>query len=485
MLQFVRAWFHLYWLDQPTHNLSLSKTASAVLEAVESISTSVCVLLKMFLCFAPLALSRMVPYIIRQVQTRAVAASHDYVHKISGFAIGIDIYQMFRCVMTEFSCVAQVLVVSRKDRRLVIMAALTVAIALVVVCVLLATTSSGGWILSSLFNVNDDVVSVAQTTLGVVSGNIVIFGLTRLHSGILTQKRETMSIFVASMLNFAVQMWINLSSTDVAHGAIPSSMVPIIAIYAGNITHLLVIIIWYYTRVHHKVSEDRDDGTTVVLKEAVDIFVPLTSLKFAKSLTVPMARMFLCRGLSGEKANVQIAIFSLICPVASLLISPLERLRAVYLAFRHPGDRMTNTRACIFTTFCFTVSAIVVAILCGVPDLCAEYFYTIFYIDWNLAQSCTAPLSVFIVLPFVLAVSSHVLYLLIKKRRTSVILLFTVLQLAAMPLADYIFKCMHITGAMLGASLCVTFEGVRAILLVGVALYHKYSSNENPESINI
>ena len=479
VLLFVRAWFQLYWLRQPTHNLSLSETAAAVLEAMERVSTDVCVMVKMFLCFAPIALSKMIPSIIGLTENRAVTASGDYVRQISGFAIGVDIYMLFKSGLIAISDVAQVLVVSRKDRRLVMIVALIAGIAEIFGCVLLATTNAGGAIIASLFNVNDDVVSVVQTTLGLLSGNAIIFGLTFVHFGIMTQKRETMVILVTAMLDLAIQSGINLSFADVAQGAIPPTVIPIIALYTGSIVRLLVTLIWYYTRVQQKISEDRDDGTTIVLKEAVGIFFPLASLEFARSLTIPLARMFLCRGLSSENAAVQTAIFSLVYPAASLFTSPLRRLKDVYLAFRHPGDGLTTRRAFYFTTFCFALTSAIFAILCGVPGLCATCFHAIFHIDWRLAHSCTTPMSVCIARPFLITINSHVLYSLMNYRRTCVILLFSVLQLAAMPVADYILKCMNVTGATLGFSLFVTFEGVGTVLLIGIALLYKYEKTKN------
>jgi hypothetical protein len=379
------------------------------------------------------------------------------------------------------STVAQVLIRDLADKRTVAYIAAVVVVSAIFVCIVVSLTPAGDYIFIHLFGIHGRAAEIATRSLFLLSWNLGPQIFSDFHTGLLIFNKQTSAVLVSTLMNVGIQIIITLAFNGLPISVRHPLFIPILAVYLGSFTRLLVLTTWYYVKVHKEYSQGLPSSTSegkksVSLRTTLAFFGPLWVLSAARAITVPAARLCMSLNHTMTVMITEHAILSVVLPVERLFNIWLNRLKEVFLAFSSAKDRekFTDEHFIIFTLGCMTLAICAISVFCLVEDIGVAYFREFFNLPPLLAKACIYPLAIFALLPFIAGIQQNSLYHLLMQDQPKCVYLSATARLVSLPISYWVLSALGLYGARLAVSMIIAAHATDAAVTFTAALIFKF-----------
>eukprot|EP00117_Sycon_ciliatum_P014689 scpid72900/ scgid14849/ Progressive ankylosis protein homolog B len=438
---------------------------------------------------APIAFTNIAKDVGQQVLNRSVARGTNAVTTLAGFGLAYTLVKLFTNSLGEFKNVGLVLVTDHASRRRSLIILLLCGCVTAVLLALLGATNLGVLFVEDLHGVNAATGQAAYLSFVSMCAFPLLDSIANLHSGCLLRVKCSGFVGMASMADMGLQI---VTVTVLLHTSLLCSQplaIPLIALHAGVVVRLAMVVFGYFYFVHSTLGSGRpDDGVSANspgYARILRFFWPLALVKAMQSISRPIVNLLCARssGLSKEAADRTVAVLSLTFPIGHLPYGWLNETRALAPTFRRrraengsaaggaSARKMPSRSISLFMLLCLAISIGMMFVLFWIPGVAVAMLKSVNGVSDDLASASVVPLRIFTFFGVAVAVRSHYTGWLMLHERTKAVAPSAPTRVAVIVAMLFILPAVGVRGATMGIAALLTGFLVEALLVVVAAVW--------------
>lgn len=440
---------------------------------------------------APLAFTVVAQDLAEQALNRSLASSTNAVVELASFGIAFKILQHFTGAVEDLKYVSVVLLRCQKDRKKIILFSILFTLMSFIAMIIVGFTPVGKVIITDLHGVSEEVTKTATKMIYMFSVYPFLDALAWIHTGILIKHKYSFVCGISSISDVTVQVVtvvaiLQTNFNDVIY-------IPLIAIYAGVITRLTVLLVAYYKYVNHVIPEEVHDAemSRLTFKNILNIWTPLMTFRLCQRVSRPLINLFVARdrrdGFTQQNGTQALAVLSVIWPLCQIPYRWLDEVKVLESTFaktsEETNDSISVKRIRSFGFLQFLISALIAVTMFWIPGVAKFILKNIISVDDEFVARCIVPLKILAIIPLPVIFRTLSTGWLLHVKRTSALypsvigkLGLTLIMLVLLPRAS-----LH--GAVMGSTALVTAAMLEAGLVVLATGYVKIKRRRKEEHI--
>lgn len=393
--------------------------------------------------FTPLMLTQVVLGMGSQFLSGGMARMPNAAHTLAVFGLAWGLTDFLVSPIWQARQLGLVLAQDRPSLRLLRRFVLVCCSGLAASLFALSSTGLGDWVIGDLHGVEQNLASQVRWVLLAFVPLPFIVGLNRLYSGILIQYRRTDVVSGAMLAGMGIQIACVLVLLRVEWVAQWPILLPLIAVYLGEATGVMIVLWGYFSRVRAQLALRGD--TSIDWRYIGHFFWPLALVMAIQGLSRPLINLFVSRQSDGVTA---LAVLAVVYPLAHLPYGWVNELRSVPAAFRYEGAEGPIRR---FALGCGALSFLAMALLFWTP------LRDVILLEWvavnsELARLSAVPLFLFAFFPLAVCLRSHMNGIALVQHRTRALAPSAPARIGAIGAALVLLSQWGWSGATVGVS---------------------------------
>ena len=366
----------------------------------------------------PLAITDLVIQFGAQLLNSGMARMPNATETLAAYGLAWGIAAFLTSTLSEVRQLGLTLVESHADLRIVRRVVYGISGVMALLLAAVAFTSVGVWVVEDLHGVDPALGMAVREAIGWLVPTPILFGVTRLNSGLLMRVRQTKSVTYATVMSIAVFLVTLLVFLPTEIVTTKPILLPVLVTYAGALAELGVMFYAYRRHVLPTLDrpgpiERQDSRRSLTLAYTLRFFWPLALIMGVQGVSRPLINLFVARASDGPDA---LAALTVVYALAHLPYTWLNHIKNIVPAFRQEADSLRHIRR--FTVVCGLVSFGSMLVLFWTP-LSSILLESYIGVDHTLAMHCVVPLMIFSFFPLTVALRSYYHGIALIEHRTA------------------------------------------------------------------
>lgn len=366
----------------------------------------------------PLAITDLIIQFGAQLLNGGMARMPGATVTLAVYGLAWGIVSFLTATLSEVRQLGLTLVESHADLRMVRRIVYGISVVMTLLLGAIAFTPIGIRVVEGLHGVDPTLGVAVREAIGWLVPTPILFGVTRLNSGLLMRVRQTKSVTYATIASIAITLLVLLAFLPAEFVTKKPILLPVAVTYAGALAELGVMFYGY--RRHFLPTLDRLEPAdrhsaprTLTLSYTLRFFWPLALIMAVQGVSRPLINLFVARASDGPEA---LAALTIVYALAHLPYTWLNHIKNVVPAFREEADSLRHIWR--FTLVCGLVSFGSMLVLFWTP-ISSFLLESYIGVDPALAAHCVVPLMIFSFFPLIVAVRSYYHGIALIEHRTA------------------------------------------------------------------